>query len=1057
MIASWQISSRLGRSAAAMLFLIASAVCAFAQDSASETLNTANGLLARGMHDLAATEYTKFLGYNPLGEPAAEARYGLAVCLFRMQKFSDALSHLDQIDIRGGFAFGAEKLAMQGQCHLATQGFDKAAACFEKLLSEYGEHDLADDAAALLCETLYRQNKHPEAVAACERFAQRWPKSPLRERADLIRGLSDLGLGNATEAAKRLAEWVARYPQSGEQDRALLALARAEHAAGRGDAAAHYRAVMDRPSSPLAVEATLGLTALLREQGRRDDAAKLLQSLNDKPIAADSLAIVELQRARLLFDDGQFANAQRGFEKLAAGGGADAAEAGYWAAKCALRQGKAEDALALLQRLIDNNPPARLTAGMRYDRLVALVRLGRAADAQNELAKFRKDFADDELAVDALYLSAVIEHQQKNYDASRAACASFLERAGDQHTSSAAVKFLLAENDYYTGRLSEALSGFERFEREHPRDVQVSSAAMRIGLILYRQDKLDEAAARLEPLAAAAEQDVSLRPVLQALGGIAFGRGEWKTAERHLRHVVDAEPTGVGADDAWLRLGIACQRQERYADAQRAFDTVIDRFPQSAHRLQAVFERGQCLLMDNKPDLAKAAFEAVLREGGDSRFAPPANEHLAAIATRNKDYAVAARHYQMAADATGDAKSPDALLHQGEVLLAARQYPEAQQAIAAYLAKQPKPEQACVARANLAIALARQDRTEDALETIRGIDSKQIDTLPDALRKSLRRDQAWCLQKLGRNDEAATLLRGLLAETDGARDWDALLALAEIDAAAERFDAALLSLRKIQSAARDPNASIPRELLEPALYRLGICEHRVKQFSQSAATLDSLLATFADSKLSASAAYFSGDSHMQSGAVDKAVERFSFIVEKYPADAACAASLLRLGEALATLQRWPASEKAFRAYLQRFESEPQAAQARFGIGWALENMGRHEAAISAYGEAIAAHKGPTAARAQFQIGECLFALKKFDDAVKEFLKVDILYAYPEWSAAALYEAGRCFDQLNRTGEARQSYQSVVDKYQDTRWSALASERLNKLAAGAVPGRVSNSK
>jgi TolA-binding protein len=91
------------------------------------------------------------------------------------------------------------------------------------------------------------------------------------------------------------------------------------------------------------------------------------------------------------------------------------------------------------------------------------------------------------------------------------------------------------------------------------------------------------------------------------------------------------------------------------------------------------------------------------------------------------------------------------------------------------------------------------------------------------------------------------------------------------------------------------------------------------------------------------------------------------------------------------------------------------------------------------------HQGPTAARAQFQIGECLFAQGKHDEAVRELLKVDILYAYPEWSAAALYEAGRCFEAMNQTEKARAQYEQVREKHGQTRWASLAAKRLTALA------------
>ena len=98
------------------------------------------------------------------------------------------------------------------------------------------------------------------------------------------------------------------------------------------------------------------------------------------------------------------------------------------------------------------------------------------------------------------------------------------------------------------------------------------------------------------------------------------------------------------------------------------------------------------------------------------------------------------------------------------------------------------------------------------------------------------------------------------------------------------------------------------------------------------------------------------------------------------------------------------------------------------------------------------HQGPTAARAQFQIGECLFAENKFDDAARELIKVDILYAYPEWSAAALYEAGRCFEELSNPVDARRQFEKVVEHHQGTEWADLASGRLAEMSDSGLPGR-----
>ena len=119
--------------------------------------------------------------------------------------------------------------------------------------------------------------------------------------------------------------------------------------------------------------------------------------------------------------------------------------------------------------------------------------------------------------------------------------------------------------------------------------------------------------------------------------------------------------------------------------------------------------------------------------------------------------------------------------------------------------------------------------------------------------------------------------------------------------------------------------------------------------------------------------------------------------------------------------------------------------------WSGRPPPRRAEAIGDYRQVVENHKGETAARAQFQIGECLFAMGSLEEAVTELLRVDILYAYDEWSAASLYEAGRVLERLQRPHQARAQYQQVVERFPDLNWAAMARERLDAVRTELPPG------
>jgi TolA-binding protein len=287
----------------------------------------------------------------------------------------------------------------------------------------------------------------------------------------------------------------------------------------------------------------------------------------------------------------------------------------------------------------------------------------------------------------------------------------------------------------------------------------------------------------------------------------------------------------------------------------------------------------------------------------------------------------------------------------------------------------------------------------------------------------------------------------------GVYERHAMVELGGIEADAGRCQSAVSVLKKVrQSLSADSSPDSPAPLLEPTIYRLGVCAFKLDRFDESAALFEELIAAFPASPLLASASYYAGDARFRAGRFDAAAAHFERIIDRFERDAVFEPALLRLGDCWIHLQRWAVAERTFAKYLNRFADADQWFQAQFGVGLARENQRRYDDAINAYRAVVARHTGPTAARAQFQIGECLFAQDRFADAVRELLKVDILYAYPEWSAAALYESARCFEKMNMVGEAREHFQRVSQKHGDSRWAQPATQRLSELSSASVPGR-----
>src|SRR6185295_17092351 len=111
---------------------------------------------------------------------------------------------------------------------------------------------------------------------------------------------------------------------------------------------------------------------------------------------------------------------------------------------------------------------------------------------------------------------------------------------------------------------------------------------------------------------------------------------------------------------------------------------------------------------------AEAAFERVLTDGADSRFAPYAQTHLAAIAAARGDSQRAESLLEAAAAGTTDeAVRTEALFRQAQTLAAAGRDADAEAALRRFLKDHAADERAGAVRAQLMIAMARQKKCGD--------------------------------------------------------------------------------------------------------------------------------------------------------------------------------------------------------------------------------------------------------------------------------------------------------------------------------------------------------
>lgn len=107
--------------------------------------------------------------------------------------------------------------------------------------------------------------------------------------------------------------------------------------------------------------------------------------------------------------------------------------------------------------------------------------------------------------------------------------------------------------------------------------------------------------------------------------------------------------------------------------------------------------------------------------------------------------------------------------------------------------------------------------------------------------------------------------------------------------------------------------------------------------------------------------------------------------------------------------------------------------------------GRYDTAIEGFKELIQKYPtAPDAGSAQYFIGESLYQLKKYREAIPEYQKVIDNYKSSEWLPDAYFMQGECFQALNQTMQARNMFERVRSLFPNSTAATQAGQRLKSM-------------
>ena len=976
--------------------------------------------------------------------------------------------------------------------HYQQQRWKLAAAEFRTFLADFPGHLKASRAQFYLAETLVQLREFDSAAAEFQEFRRKHPQDPLAGKALFRSGEACYLAGKLDEAERELTAFQAQSPDAALNAYVLPYLG--DIAAQRRDAAKAQQLFsqgLERyPQGPLQDDCRFGLAKALEEQGKIEDAQRLYLALSSKTASpwaddaqfrlgasqyasGDYAAALEtfdalpatfansewkdkaaLAAGQTLFFLNQFDPALARFERLAKLPEIGL-EARYWIGLThkARRQWDAAAETLLAAAAESELPP--LAPALHFHAGDALVQAGRLKDADAQFDLVLKHWADGEYADDSKLGKLHAALAADDHAAVDRLAAEFVEQY-PKSPLRPGVDRTLARSMLARKQPQQALEILERLVASEPATPPSTAA------------KPAKGGAR-----SSGTHDAAAHRYLLALAYLGVER--YEDALKTLAPVL-ALPAGELKTDAERAQATALIALQKHAEAIAPLESYLAAHAQGETAAWGQAELAICLARTKQIDRAKQIFAQFASQHPGDMLIPPTTAALAEAALAAGEKPWSAELFA----ALAKAGNPPEFIARGLSGVAWSQYEAGQLAEAAESCRQllerfPEDDLAAETALLRGQILERLMKPDEALAMYRLIVEKQAarPQLPSALLgaarlcEQLQRDAeaaalyerldrefaelperetaiyqwAWVLKKLDKPAEADKLFERLRAATPRSKFWaDAVYRLAE--SAKQAKDLARAEQLVDELIAGNPGPPI----LPHALYLKAQIAIAGEQWKKAPAPLERLVAEFPDSNLAPLARYFIAESAYRQEDYETAAKRFAELSEQVQGGQPKWLPMvaLRQSQILATQKKWPEALEQARRIAAEQPAFEQQYEVDYLIGRCLASQGKFDDARTAYRQVTHSEIGgktETAAMAQWMIGESYFHQKNYEAAVREYLKVDILYAFPTWQAGALLQAGKCHELLGEWKQASALYAKLLKSYPETPFAADASKLL----------------
>jgi len=1017
----------------------------------------------------------------------ADDEYTLGITLYGQKRWDLAAetlkNYLDTYPNHENVPLGKLYLA---QSYVNQQKYTEARQILRDFLKQHPQNKNVSQAQYRAGECSYFLDDYKSAITEFQAFLDQNPNDALSEWALPYLADSYLRDGQPGKAELSFKQSLKTFPEGRFLEDSLFGLARAYELQNEPKAAiAEYQKLIALPDGDRAAEAMVNLGMLYFQQQNYNLAAEVFTLLTKDYPDSSLVPLANLNAGYAYYSMGQWDNAIARLEQAKASE-TYAATAQYWLAQTYKSQGNLDQAIQQLVELRQNNPPEDLQPRIAYQLADSYFQLASYADATATYQDYLKKFPTGDQA-EAAWLHLV--ESQLLQDQLGTAW-NTLESPGDLQLTEAGERERI---------LLQARLLAERPSENDPLPDAVGT----------REEQLQRADELLRNLIADQQLDPTeplTQQIYFEAARIAQQRQEPQRVVEMLDPLTRQRPENVSLQlpEAWLLLASALLDLEQYEDALQAAEQVP--LEQTTERVaeQAVLIRVSAYLALQQFEQAEQAIAELENIPGGSVKRWQALYQLAESAYAGAAWARAERLYRQIIDADAPPEwTIKAMSGLGWTLFEAgdfagaaaafdrlqQSFPESRQAAAdaGYMRgmaelRADRPEQA----AEIFVETAGKFQTDDdaaegdevnyiayraareAARTYRALDIvdkaadayrtayQQLSKQPEARQTSLDKllDE-WALlhYEAGEYDEADAVFRILVEKRPQSdRADDARLSLAESEYIAGNTAQARTMFEELLTL-----STADEYVKRRARYQLVLIAAEQKdlpavlKFSQSYLSETDLsdvpLAERGEVE-SQLVQYYLESSQLQQAKdlIDDLIKKSESLEDDVPEW--LPGLYVQAAEIARREKNYDRVRELQQTVQEKFPNTESRNQLDVLVGRtyiAQANFAQARQTFQSVLDRVAGNKTLAAAQSQFYLAESSLMQKNYEAALKEYIRVAVLFpGFPDLQAAALYQAGQCDEVLGHPTQAIQSYENLRRMYPDSEFAGRAAERIEKL-------------